>query len=211
MSLATVDQQSSLYLILDNGNTVKPNNYTTTASSGSRALVTYHYTNILAAGSTYYGDVDIFDYRSILTKDIYPLSDSTSIDFGSDSFFAINQITLSGGFLNAIMSIKFGTIPHLINLVADSVSTDGTTFYLSLRQNAYNDITLAIITSIASFDLSYVDDIMNTNGATESKLNISVNINGSDYVYNRSYYLDNSYEEATALADSLYQYTEYIQ
>lgn len=211
IGLATIKQQSGLYLELDNGNTVRADNYFTTIASGNRALLTFRYTNILPVGSSYYADIEVYDFVNILTKEILPLSDSTTVDFGDDPFYMINQMGISGGYMNVVMSFEYGYTPHMVNLVVDSLTSVDGNFNLTLRQNDNGDTPRFIITSLASFSMARIDDMMSDQGILKATINVAVALSGStESTYTFDYETSDTAVNPISLTDSLFQYTEYI-
>lgn len=160
VALATVEnprQSTDFYLIPDNGGRLKVGSSVIPyyrPVDGQRIIADYSITASTPQSSIYSHVVRLNDVYEVLTKGIFDITPSTQDSIGNDRV-RINDIWISGNFLNIEFEFMGYNRVHYINLVKDAGKSysDGKV-HLEFRHNANDDYTDFVKSGIVSFNLN---------------------------------------------------------
>ncbi len=156
------DDASAKYTITcDNSTLLLPtttDSYGPTLKNGERVYVEYSLisANPSSVASSVQYNVKILGISPILTKPIFNITPATQDSIGNDPILCIDNMWISGKYLNYMLEYYGGTTTHLINLVKDVKKQDptGATINLELRHNSKGDAGQTWFRTIVSFDLT---------------------------------------------------------
>lgn len=180
VSLVTVVQNEAgqKLLMRSDSSLMNPSNVTISSNAGQRVLVEYEITKMNPSNNPYLYDIKIQDYDIVLTKNAIDLTVENEVEVGNDPFFGVYEMNSGGNYLNVYMSFLYSYTPHLINLVANKITspTDDTSalVHLELRQNANGVNTGFRVSELVSFNVQqYIDA---AKAANVSELVIAVKV-----------------------------------
>lgn len=157
---------------------MNPTNVTISSEVGQRVLIEYEIKKTFDSNDPYRYDVQIEDYDLILTKSVIDLTAENEVEVGNDAFWGVYEMNSSGNYLNVYMSFLYNYTPHLINLVANTVTppTDDTPslVHLELRQNANGANTGFIVSELVSFNVQEYLDAAKDAGVSELVIAVKV-------------------------------------
>lgn len=163
--LGTITQTSNntpsgFNITRDDNSVLIPSNassYLSTVKNGQRVLVNYTRIkdNSSSGTSSTSQNIKIQSLYSILTMPIFNITPTTQDSIGNNPI-SIDNMWISGNYLNFQLRYYGGTTTHLINLVKDAQKQDptGVTINLELRHNNKGDAGQVPIVTIVSFDIS---------------------------------------------------------
>lgn len=195
VALATVEnptKSTDFYLNLDNGGRIKVGSSAIPyyrPLDGQRIIADYSITASTPQSSIYSHVVRLNDVYEVLTKGIFDITPATQDSIGNDKVM-INDIWISGNYLNIEFEFMGYSRVHYINLVKDATKsyTDGKV-HLEFRHNANDDYPDYNKSGIVSFNLNS----LRNNDANEVKLVIHANeYYNSGSTYNLTYVYGNS-------------------
>lgn len=180
VSLVTIVQNEAGTKLLMRGDStlMNPTNVTISSEVGQRVLIEYEIKKTFDSNDPYRYDVYIEDYDLILTKTVKDLTTDNEVEIGNDPFFGIYEMNSGGNFLNVYMSFLYNYTPHLINLVANTVTPPtGDTpslVHLELRQNANGANTGFVVNELVSFNVQKYLDAAREAGVSELVIAVKV-------------------------------------
>ena len=157
VSIATVipETDMSYYLLLDNGNKLRPSASDVYYKPHANQRVIVNYTILSDKLDQYDHYVKINDIWNILTKPIIELNKQNADSIGNDAV-KVNDIWIGNHYLNASFAFNYnGFRPHAINMVQNMqvANTNDGALVLEFRHNSYNSPYNRLLDGFASFDL----------------------------------------------------------
>ena len=145
--------------------------------------------------------VMINNYTKLLTKSVIKMTTANQDSIGNDPFSGIQQMWITGDYLNIIFTFAANNKSHLVNLAENYVDytspLQGDTIQLVFRQNSYNDLTLYNYQGIVSFDISSLKE----SGRTSVILSITVTFRNNTRTYYRTFKYNESDDADFVLSD----------
>jgi len=124
--------------------------------NNQRVIMEYVILSNKATGSSYSHDVKLNDVYEVLTKGIFDVTTATQDSIGNDPV-VINDMWVSGDYLNVEFIYPGYSKTHFINLVSDSIKNKTYTdnkAHVEFRHNANDDYPSINISGIVSFNIS---------------------------------------------------------
>ena len=158
ISIATVvpEGDTSYYLLLDNGDKLRPSMSDVYYSAKANQRVFLNYTILSDGKDNYDYYVKINDIWNILTKPVIDLTEANADSIGNDAV-RINQFWIGNDYLNTSFLFNYGGVrPHAINLVQNKIMSgedNAEVLELELRHNSFNSQSNRLYEGLACFDL----------------------------------------------------------
>ena len=157
INIATVvpEGDTSYYLLLDNGDKLRPSISDVYYSAKANQRVFLNYTILSDTKGNYDYYIKINDIWNILTKPVIELTAANADSIGNDAV-KINEFWIGNDYLNASFAFNYGGVrPHAINMVKNMIAPnkDGGFLHLEFRHNSYNSPSNRLFDGFASFDL----------------------------------------------------------
>ncbi len=175
------DMPSGFRITRDDNTVLIPSNassFVSTVKNGQRVLVNYTQIKDNSSSGTSTQNVKIQSLYPILTMPIFNITPTTQDSIGNNPI-TIDNMWISGKYLNFQLRYYGGTTTHLINLVKDAQKQDptGATVNLELRHNNKGDAAQVQIITIVSFDISSLQQ--------SGKTVVNISVLNKDY-YNQT-------------------------
>mgnify|MGYP005929920619 FL=1 len=180
MKIPNADTPRDFFIALDNGNNVFPadtadiRNWKYTVAEGQRVFVGY--VKMEGEEKPGYENGKIFTIEDILTKDIIPLTEATADSIGDDRInvtahaLTKDYLTIEYQYLGSMDENK----KHMLNLVQNEITgpvEDDGYICLEFRHNAFDDSPSKLGSSLVSFKLANIADLLPTAKGIKLRVN----------------------------------------